>query len=95
MPDGTHGVGVTLVDTQTNERTNLSAGMAQTVTLAQGDYLNRFFLEISPIHNAPTGIEEVTGNGLSTTEARKVLIDGILYIVKDGQLFDATGKRVE
>lgn len=95
MPDGTHGVGVTLVDTQTNERTNLSAGMAQTVTLAQGDYLNRFFLEISPIHNAPTGIEEVTGNGLPTTGARKVLIDGILYIVKDGQLFDATGKRVE
>lgn len=95
MPDGTHGVGVTLVDTQTNERTNLSAGMAQTVTLAQGDYLNRFFLEISPIHNAPTGIEEVAGNGLPTTGARKVLIDGILYIVKDGQLFDATGKRVE
>ncbi len=94
IPDGTNGIGITLIDEETGIRTSLSA-LDYTVNLAAGDYTNRFWLEISPIHNAPTGIEEVSGNGLPTTEARKVLIDGILYIVKDGQLFDATGKRVE
>ncbi len=95
MPEGTHGVGVILVDTQTNERTNLSAGMTQTVTLAKGDHLNRFYLEISPIHNAPTGIEEVTGDGLPVTGARKVLIDGILYIVKGDKLYDVRGTMIK
>ncbi len=95
MPAGTHGVGVTLVDTQTNERTNLSAGMTQTVTLTQGDHLDRFFLEISPIHNTPTDIGEVTGNGLPANGARKVLIDGILYIVKGDKLYDVRGTMIK
>ena len=40
-------------------------------------------------------MEEVTGDGLQVTGPRKVMIDGILYIVKDGKMYDATGKRVE
>ena len=95
MPAGTHGVGVTLVDTQTNERTNLSAGMTQTVTLTQGDHLDRFFLEISPILNTPTDIEAVTGDGLPANGARKVLIDGILYIVKGDKLYDVRGTMIK
>lgn len=94
MPDGTHGVGITLVDNETGVRTNISA-LDYTINLTAGDYTNRFFLEISPIHNAPTGIEEVTGDGLQVTGARKVLIDGILYIVKGDKLYDVRGTMIK
>jgi hypothetical protein len=43
-----------------------------------------------------TSLENI--NGESTTngkDVRKVLIDNILYIVRDGQIFDARGARVK
>jgi hypothetical protein len=95
MPDGTANIGVTLVDNQTGTRTNLSAGMEYTLTLKKGDYNNRFFIEISPIQQTPTDIEYVTGDSNSQDSVRKVLIDNILYIVRDGQIFDARGARVK
>lgn len=95
MPDGTANIGVTLVDNQTGTRTNLSAGMEYTLTLNKGDYNNRFFIEISPIQQTPTDIEYVTGDSNSQDSVRKVLIDNILYIVRDGQIFDARGARVK
>ena len=94
MPDGTNGVGITLVDEATGTRTNLSAGLTYPVTLEKGDYTNRFFLEISPIKTTPTGIEDVQGGNVQSTKAHKVMIDGILYIVKDGNIFDARGARL-
>jgi hypothetical protein len=94
IPDGTNGIGITLIDEETGIRTSLSA-LDYTVNLAAGDYTNRFWLEISPIHNAPTGIEEVTGDGLPVTGARKVLIDGILYIVKGDKLYDVRGTMIK
>ena len=95
MPDGTANIGVTLIDTESNTRTNLSAGMEYTLTLNKGDYNNRFFIEISPIQQTPTDIEYVTGDSNSQNSVRKVLIDNILYIVRDGQIFDARGARVK
>ena len=94
MPDGTNGVGITLVDETTGTRTNLSAGLTYPVTLEKGDYTNRFFLEISPIKTTPTGIEDVQGGNVQSTKVHKVMIDGILYIVKDGKIFDARGARL-
>lgn len=94
MPDGTDGVGVTLVDSETGTRTNLSAGMTYTVTLAAGDYTSRFYLEISPVKETPTGLEQLpTTNDQSPI--KKLLIDGILYIVRDGKIFDARGVMVK
>ena len=90
MPDGTSGVGVTLIDNVENTRTNLSA-LDYTVTLSAGEYTNRFFLEISPVQNTPTDIEAVSGQ---PSEVRKVMIDGILYIVRDGKMYDARGTLV-
>ena len=95
MPDGTANIGVTLIDTESNTRTNLSAGMDYTLTLNKGDYNNRFFIEISPIQQTPTDIEYVTGDSSNQNSVRKVLIDNILYIVHDGQIFDARGVRVK
>ncbi len=93
MPDGTDGVGVTLVDSETGTRTNLSA-LDYTVTLAAGDYTSRFYLEISPVKETPTGLEQLpTTNDQSPI--KKLLIDGILYIVRDGKIFDARGVMVK
>lgn len=94
MPDGTHGVGVTLIDNETGIRTSLSA-LDYTINLNAGTYDSRFVLEISPVAQTPTGVEEVAGNESQLTNARKVMIDGTLYIVKDGKVFDARGSRVE
>ena len=91
MPEGTNGVGVTLVDTEANIRTSLSA-LDYTVSLEAGEYTGRFVLEISPVQNTPTDIEAVS---VQPSEVRKVMIDGILYIVKDGKMYDARGARVE
>ena len=92
MPDGTSGVGVTLVDNVTGIHTSLSA-LDYTVNLTAGDYTDRFFLEISPVQETPTDIVN-TGDGIDGN-ARKMIIDGLLYIVRDGKMYDATGARVE
>ena len=94
IPEGTEGIGVTLVDNETGVRTSLSA-LEYTVNLAAGDYTERFWLEISPIQNTPTGLEEPTSDSSLKGRAQKRIIDGVLYIVKDGKIFDARGTRVE
>ena len=94
MPDGTEGVGVTLIDKERGTRTSLSA-VDYAVTLDAGTYDERFILEISPIEQIETGVEAVTGDGLQVTGVCKKLIDGVLYIVKDGKVFDARGARIQ
>ena len=91
MPEGTNGVGVTLVDNVSGERTNLAL-TDYAVNMAAGQYDERFFLEISPIQNTPTDIENTRDD---QQNIRKVMVDGILYIVKDGKVFDARGNRVQ
>ena len=44
--------------------------------------------------NAAEGIEDVRSDDVRSTKVRKVLIDGILYIERNGEKYDATGKRV-
>ena len=90
IPEGTEGVGVTLIDQETGIRTSLSA-LAYTVTLEAGTYDERFVLEISPIHNVPTEQSAVSDQ---QSDVRKVLIDGLLYIVRDNKMYDARGAMV-
>lgn len=94
IPEGTDGIGVTLVDNETGVRTLLSA-LDYTVNLTADTHDGRFVLEISPIYNTPTGIEEPTSDSSLKGRAQKRIIDGVLYIVKDGKIFDARGTRVE
>ena len=93
LPEGTDGVGVTLIDTETGIRTSLSA-LDYTVSLEAGTYNDRFVIEISPIQHVATALEPSTV-GDQQSDVRKVLIDGLLYIVRDGKMFDARGARVE
>ncbi|MBQ9295707.1 MAG: hypothetical protein IJ204_00760 [Paludibacteraceae bacterium] len=94
LPDGSDGVGVTLVDSETGTRTNLSAGLFYTLDLPAGQTENRLYLEISPVKHTATGIGETDSEPVRNA-IRKVLINGILYIVRDGQLYTVTGARVE
>lgn len=94
MPEGTHGIGATLVDNVEGVRTNLGL-MDYTVTLPAGTYDNRFTLEISPIKTTPTGVENVQSDEVQSTKVRKVLIDRQMYIIRDGKVFDARGARIQ
>ncbi|MBQ9603236.1 MAG: InlB B-repeat-containing protein [Paludibacteraceae bacterium] len=94
IPEGTEGIGVTLIDNETGIRTSLSA-VDYTINLSAGTYDDRFLLEISPIKHVATGIETVNEEGVATNGARKIMIDGLLYIVKDGKVFDAQGRQVK
>lgn len=93
MPEGTNGVGVILVDNIAGTRTNLALE-DYTVNLTQGNIDGRFLLEISPIAQTTTDMENVQGDDVQTN-VRKVMVDGILYIVKDGKVFDARGSRLQ
>ena len=92
IPEGTEGIGVVLVDNETGTRTNLSLTDYE-VNLSKGTYDERFVLEISPIKQMPTDIENADASVHDAV--RKVVVDGILYIVKEGVVFDARGNRVK
>ena len=91
MPDGTNGTGTVLVDNTAGTRTNLAL-TDYTVNLEKGTYDNRFALELSQSPQTPTSIEtpEQKNNGMC-----KKLIDGILYIVRDGKVYDAQGIKIK
>lgn len=93
IPEGTYGTGVTLIDKVANTRTNLAL-TDYTVTLTAGTYDERFELELSPIAQTPTDVEE-TEIVNRQSSIRKLMIDGVLYIVKDGKVFDARGNRLQ
>ena len=89
MPDGTDGIVVELIDYETNTRTNMLLD-EYTVNLGKGTFENRFALHVKP-NKTTTSLEDVNTN---TTGVKKYLIDGILYMQKDGVLYDAQGKLV-
>jgi hypothetical protein len=94
IPEGTYGTGIILVDNETGTRTNLAL-TDYTVNLTAGTYDERFELELSPIAQMPTNIETISDEQLEINVVRKVMVDGVLYIVKDGVVYDACGNRVQ
>lgn len=93
MPDGTYGASITLVDNNTGARTELGAGFTYSFESEAGQFDDRFYLEIAKIKDVATGTEEI--GEPSKSDVRKVMINGILYIVRGDQIFDALGNRVE
>ena len=90
MPDGTEGMVVELIDYETNTTTNLLLD-DYTVNLPTGSNETRFALSIKPEKTA-TSIESTTTP--SDSNIRKFIIDGKLYLQKDGMLYDAQGHIV-
>ena len=93
MPEGTHDIGVTLIDMLTETRTDM-AEKSYTVSLEAGRHDTRFALEIEAVGEAPTGLEE-RESGHEYTAAYKEWRNGILYIVRDGKRYDARGWRIQ
>ena len=91
LPSSTNGVTVELIDYVTGTSTNLLA-LDYTVRLTAGTYEGRFALRVQP-NKVTTSVE----NGVpfdDDANVRKVMIDGALYLVKDGAIYDAQGKLV-
>ena len=63
----------------------------RTVTVSGDIYLQALFQDPA---NPVSGIEEVMTRN-SDTDTQKLIIDGALYILYDGRLFDARGARVK
>ena len=90
MPDGTDGIVVELIDYETNTTTNLLLDN-YTVNLGKGTFENRFALHVQP-SKVTTSVEDINTN---SNGVKKYLIDGILYMQKDGVLYDAQGRCVQ
>jgi len=91
MPEGTDGIVVELIDYETNTRTNMLLD-EYTVNLGKGTFENRFALHVKP-NKTTTSVDNI-GNEATGDKVKKYLIDGILYMQKDGVLYDAQGKLV-
>ena len=91
MPEGTSGTQVELIDYETGISTPLAA-MDYTVNMPAGSFDNRFALSIKP-DKVTTGVDNL-GDEVTGDKAKKYLIDGTLYLVKDGVMYDAQGKLV-
>ena len=90
MPEGTDGITVELIDYETNTRTNMLLD-EYTVNLSKGTFETRFALHVKPDKTA-SNVEHITTP--SCSDIRKFIIDGVLYMQKDGILYDAQGKLV-
>ena len=94
MPDGTEGMVVELIDYENNTTTNLLLS-DYTVTLSAGECENRFMLHIQPEKSGiATYLEQITTSDVHTNSVQKYLIDGHLYLKKDGILYDAQGRQI-
>ena len=91
MPDGTDGIVVELIDYETNTRTNMLLDN-YTVNLGKGTFENRFALHVKP-NKTTTSVDNI-GNEATGDKVKKYLIDGILYMQKDGVLYDAQGRKL-
>ena len=91
MPEGTDGIVVELIDYEANTTTNLLFN-DYTVNLPKGTFENRFALSVKPDKTA-TSLENIF-NKATGDEVKKFIIDGVLYMQKDGVLYDAQGHIV-
>jgi hypothetical protein len=91
MPEGTDGIVVELIDYENNTRTNMLLDN-YTVNLGKGTFDNRFALHVKP-DKTTTSVDNI-GNEATGDKVKKYLIDGILYMQKDGVLYDAQGRKL-
>ena len=94
MPSNFSGT-VTLVDKFDGTRTNLAMEDYE-VYLEKGTIDDRFELEIN-VNKMPTAIDgaEDGSGSLKDGKAHKFIMNDMMYILNDGVLYDATGKRVK
>ena len=90
-----------LIDYETGEVTNLMMSDYRfTATRSQNN--DRFALNVVPMVKMPTGVEDSDvrsqysyPEGTIISDVRKIILDDKMFIIRDGLLYDATGKRVK
>ncbi len=92
MPDGTDGITAILIDYETGTETNLLLA-DYTVELNAGIDNERFALRVRPNHVA-TEVENTILTD-SNDNVKKYIIDGALYLLRDGKLYDAQGRMIQ
>lgn len=92
MPDGTDGITAILIDYETGTETNLLLA-DYTTELREGTNNERFALRVRPNHVA-TEVENTSLTD-SNDNAKKYIIDGALYLLRDGKLYDAQGRMIQ
>ena len=91
MPDGTDGITAILIDYETGKETNLLLA-DYTTELREGTNNGRFALRVRPNHVA-TEVETIIDG--ANGQIQKYIINGALYILNNGQLYDAQGRMVQ
>ena len=91
MPDGTDGITAILIDYETGKETNLLLA-DYTTELREGTNNERFALRVRPNHVA-TAVETLIDG--ANGQIQKYIINGALYILNNGQLYDAQGRMVQ
>ncbi len=92
MPDGTDGITATLIDYETGTETNLLLA-DYTVELNAGIDNERFALRVRPNHVATEVENTILTDG--NDNAKKYIIDGALYLLRNGKLYDAQGRMIQ
>lgn len=85
------GEGYYLNDLDEQESTLIEEGNTYLFTPNENTNATRFVISKMPIHKTTTGNDAINDG----TKARKQMIDGILYIIRDGRMYDATGALVK
>ena len=92
MPDDFDGE-VVLVDNYAQTRTNLLLEDYE-IALPKGSITDRFQVEIN-IRKVPTSIDGVEDGSLKDGKAHKYIENDKMYILQNGLIYDAQGKRVK
>ena len=85
------GKGYYLNDLDEQESTLIEEGNTYVFTPNESTNATRFVISKTPINKIITGNDAI----FDGTKARKQMIDGILYIIRDGRIYDATGVLVK
>ena len=85
------GKGYYLNDVKMETSTLIEEGNTYEFAADESTNATRFVISKKPIHNTPTDVDAVNDG----VKARKQLIDGVLYIIRDGRLYDVTGALVK
>lgn len=81
--------GYYLNDVKTAKSTLIAEGNTYAFTSDDSDQSKRFVISKTPM--SPTGVENVVDG----TNARKQMINGVLYIIRDGRIYNAEGALVK
>ena len=83
-----------LNDLKEKKSTRISGENNYTFYSESYDSHSRFVISSLPMNTA-TGVDRTQGDNVAETKARKIMVNGLLYIIRGGQIYDATGAIVK